>query len=638
MSAFRIVRPVPLPALCSWILLVVILGVAGLVNPAQARRGPTVDMQGYRQMFYAGGQPAGRAVAAPEFVTWSQQVILDDDEEIQRHIRFSLEAAPGQALPSEVPVAVIDAAQGDICEPGGAEESSLGVRVEPMQHGFNHLGRPALCIAVAANAGAGAKLLEGHVVVRRPRVARMEDRFVLWLPVQPLFARARELHFEAVLSLSAPIDLATSRWSVDLARKPLPDNRVRLSFDLERVTPLPVGEGVEGIAGRVPAVLVSPRASWDDIALEHRGWWDATARLEGPVIPLAARVLSQPDAVASVREAASIVLEEIRLDVTGGRGGSWQLPRRAVRTVEAGEGTAASRAALLVALLRASDIRANVVLLSRSGQRVSPTGPVVFLNQVLVLVQGVSLRGDGQPLFIDTSRGLAWLGALDESLLGRDAFMLSSEGARWLRISGDPPRRHWTLNVRENPDARFEVNVEALLEGAPAARIRQWQSDGGDESLLPAGDLAWLGGAWRGLLALETADVAGGRLEVKAWGTLDREHALSGHYLAPPQLPQVAAPSIFRSTWPYSRDANLFDISLLESWTFASRRSGGAMPEGTRVTPFWEVDALGRWSGPLFKRRSRIRFTGRVLARDAAVEVERFEDFTSAALGGVRAP
>jgi hypothetical protein len=598
-----------------------------------------VDSQGYRHLFYSGARAPGRDAAEPEFRSWSEELILDDDEEIQRHIRFVLEPAPGASLPGEVPVAVIDAAQGDICEPGDGEQPGVGVRVRPMPQGFNHLGRPALCFAVRdVPAGAAAAVFEGYVVVRRPRVARMEDRFVLWLPVQPLFARARKLHFEATLSLADPIELATSRWSVDLARKALPDNRVRLSFDLERVAALPIGDGVLGIAERVPAVVVRPSVTWDDIALEHRAWWDATARLEGPVIPLAARVLLQADTAASVREAAKIALAEIALDETGGRGGTWLLPQRAFQTVEAGEGTASSRAALLVALLRAANIRASVVFVSASGQRVSPMGAVVFLNQVLVLVQGSSLRGDGQPLFIDPSRGLAWLGAIDESLLGRDAFMLSSEGARWLRLPGDPPRRHWTLNVREQPEGTLEVAVEALLEGSAAARVRQWHAEGGGDAGLPERDLAWLGGAWRGLLPIEVADVAGGRLELRASGVLARQQVLPGGFLAAPTLPQVAAPSPFQGSWPYSRDAGLFDISLLESWTFASRRSGGAMPEGTRVTPFWEVDAFGRWSGPLFKRRSRIRFVGRVLARDATVEVERFEAFTASVLAGVRAP
>ncbi len=619
-------------------LLLAALCVSAWSPPAQARRAASVATQGYRQLFYAPGPARARRSLEPKFRSWKERLVLDDEEEIQRYIRFVLEPGKGGELPAEIPVTVMDAAQGDVCEVAEGDNPAIGVRVEPMAVGFNHLSRPVLCIAVPVAGKWASEVVEGHVLVSRPRVVRMEDRFALWLPVQPLFARAQKLEFEAELSLAEPIELRTSRWQVDLARKTLPDNRMRLSFSLERVAALPMGEGVEGIAGRVPAIEVGPRVSWDDIALEHRSWWAATARLQGSVVPLAARVLAQPDLLASVREAAAIALDETALDDSGGRGGTWLLPERATTTADAGSGTAASRAALLLALLRAADIRASPIFVSRSGRRVSPSGKVLFLNQVLVLVQDLSLRGDGQPLFIDPSRGSSWLGALDESLLGRDAFLLSSEGARWLRLPEEPPRRHWTLNVRETPEGVFEVSVEALLEGAPAARVRQWWVGGHLDAQLPVRDLAWLGGAWRGLLELDAVEAAGGRIELRAAGSLGRDQVLERGSLVAPLLPEVAAPGPFRATWPYSRDARPFDISLLESWTFASRRSGGAMPDGDRVTPFWEVEALGRWSGPLFKRRSRIRFVGRSLARDAAVEVERFQAFTGALLGGVSAP
>jgi len=584
-------------------------------------------------MFYGARGPKN---AAAVFARFDQEFLLDEDEEVQRHIHFELEALDGGLAPTEVAVAVLDAAQGDICEAGvGAE---IGVVVRPMASGFDHLGTPAVCLAMALPGASPAATFAGHVVVSRPRVPRMEDRFALWIPIQPLAAPARAMSFSIRRSLADPIEVETSRWSIEFARKPLPENKLKISFALEKVTALPLEEGVLGISDRVPALVIRPRARWDDIALEHRAWWNAAARLEANVIPLAARVLAQDDAAASVREAVKIALSEIRLDETGASGGTWLLPERARVTAERGVGTAASRGALLVALLRAANIRADAVLVSRSARRVAPEGDVGFLNQVLVLIQGASPLSDSKPLFVDPARGPEWMGALDESLLGRDAFLLSGEGARWLRLPGDAPRRHWTLNVRETPDGQFEVALEALLEGAPAARVRRWQAQGAHDSELPAQDLAWLGGAWKGLLKISTADVAGGRIEVKASGLLARDDALSGDFLAAPLLPEASAPSSFPGAWPYARDARPFDLSLLESWTFASRRSGGTMPEGTRVTPFWEVDSFGRWSGPLFKRRSRIRFMGRVLARDATIELERFRDFTEAALGGVRAP
>ncbi len=603
------------------------------VSPAWASRAVSIDTGGYRGMFYGVRGPKNTEAI---FARFDQELILDDDEEVQRHIHFEIESLDGGLAPTEVAVAVIDAAQGDICEAGvGAE---IGVVVRPMALGFDHLGTPALCLAMALPGASPTATFAGHVVVSRPRVPRMEDRFALWIPIQPLAAPARKMSFSIRRSLADPIEIETSRWSIEFARKPLPENKLRISFALEQVTALPLEEGVVGIVGRVPALVIRPRARWDDIALEHRAWWNAAARLEADVIPLAARVLAQDDVAASVREAVQIALSEIRLDETGGSGGTWLLPERARVTAERGAGTAASRGALLVALLRAANIRADALLVSRSARRVAPEGNVGFLNQVLVLIQGASPHSDSKPLFVDPARGPAWMGALDESLLGRDAFLLSGEGARWLRLPGDAPRRHWTLNVRENPDGQFEVALEALLEGAPAARVRRWQAHGASDSDLPAHDLAWLGGAWKGLLEVSTADVAGGRIEVRASGLLTRDEVLSGDFLAAPLLPEAASPSPFSGAWPYSRDARPFDVSLLESWTFASRRPGGAMPEGTRVTPFWEVDSFGRWSGPLFKRRSRIRFMGRVLARDATIELERFRDFTKAALGGVRAP
>ncbi len=614
-------------------LVVVATGLTVLPSPGQAARKGEVDTKGYRGMFYAARSPLGAQVVFSHF---DQEFVLDDEEELRRHVRFELMPVDGGVLPDEIPVAVIDAAQGDLCEAG--EGTDIGVIVRPMTAGFNHLGRPALCLAVALPSETPRASVSGHVVLVRPRVPRMEDRFSFWLPIQPLAAPARTMSFQIRHSLADPIEVVTSRWSIDFARKPLPENKIRLSFALERVTALPLPEGVLGIADRVPALVVRPQASWDEIALEHRAWWNATARLESEVIPLAARVLAQEDAPASIREAVKIALGEIRLDENGGAGGTWLLPERARVTVHAGVGTAASRGALLLALLRAADIRASAVLVSRSGRRVAPSDGVSFLNQVLILVQGASPLGGDGPLFIDPSKGVEWLGAVDESLLGRDAFILSGEGARWLRLSSEPPRRHWTLNVRESPEGPFEVQVEALLEGAPAARVRSWQAQGALDAALPAQDLAWLGGAWRGLLEIRTADVAGNRLEVQAAGTLERAQVLSAGFLAAPLLPEASPRSPFKNAWPYARDARPFDLSILESWTFASRLPGGAMPEGGRVTPFWEVDLLGRWSGPLFKRRSRVRFLGRVLARDATIEVERFQELTKATLGGVRAP
>jgi len=625
------------------VVAAVLLAPLGIGADAHAARSTSYDTQGYKHLFYPKDRPGvlRRGESELTLESWSETVHLDDDEEIVRELRFSLRPSQSAEPVEGIPVAVIDGARGDRCELEGERADGPPPRllVEPFERGFDHLGLPQLCTFILPeDLRTTAGLVEGRLVVRRPRVPRMEERLALYLPVQPVAGSTRRLDFVVVGPGDGSVTVEGHRWRVDLARKVLSDDRVRWSFQLENVRGLSLAPGVLGIAGRVPAMLVRSAASWDDIAAEHRAWYRASARLSGAVIPLAGRVLGQANASASVREAARLALDEIRLLPEGARGGTWLLPERAVTVVEKGQGTAASRAALLIALLQAAEIRADVVLVSRSAQRVSPTGPVLFLNQALVLVPGQALNGSGGPLFIDPSRDSGWLGALDEPLLGRDAVLLGPEGARWLQLPSAPPRQHWTLNVRENEEGRFAVTVEGLLSGAPAARVRSWARAGQLQGMLPHSDLAWLGGPFLGQLAIEVTEAGGAHLQVRATGSVERAEALPDGYLAAPSLPRVAAPNPYKRTWPYARDAIRFDIDLLESWTFRGRLPGDAMPEGRRVTAFWDVEVFGSWSGPQFNRRARIRFLKSSLHPDAAFEVERFGSFVHGVLAGVRSP
>ena len=62
------------------------------------------------------------------------------------------------------------------------------------------------------------------------------------------------------------------------------------------------------------------------------------------------------------------------------------------------------------------------------------------------------------------------------------------------------------------------------------------------------------------------------------------------------------------------------------------------MSDGARTTPFWSVDCLASWSGPVFNRRTRLRFSRGRLASSAAVEVERFVAYLERSLEAVPAP
>jgi hypothetical protein len=302
-----------------------------------------------------------------------------------------------------------------------------------------------------------------------------------------------------------------------------------------------------------------------------------------------------------------------------------------------GVGTTADRAALLIALLRINEIRAEVVLASRSHHKVAPGEPLALLNQTLVLLPDDGLGAGGGPMFIDPSRPSTWMGALDEPLIGRDAVMLGPRGARWLRLPGDPPLRSWTLNATET-DEGFTVQVVGTLGGAPAARVRDWDLAGRPLKAVPTTDLAWFG-LWADRLVPVFEELAGGRLQVMAEGVLSRDVALPGGLLPVPSLPRPAPERTDGGTdWYYARDALRSSVDLLESWTFLQRPTSSSAPSTRLVTPFWAIDSFASWSGPLFSRRSKLTFTGDILAPAAALEVDRFVKVVAETLGGVAAP
>ena len=626
-----------------WLLsLCPLLAAALLLLPAVASAGAKSSRQSsraFRQLTY---EVTSKTRREPRFERWSVTVHLDAEEGIERRIDFRfLVGADASSIPSDLPLAVVDAARGDLCEevevgPEGVPGLLPGVLTQrPFDgQGFDHLGRPELCV-VALSGKAG--VWEGVLVINRPPVSRLDHRFAMLLAVQPLAAPAELLSFQIEHGPLQDPRILPVGWDVAIRRKAIEHRRIRAFFEIERVRPLPLMP-VVSISGRVPALAVTSGEDWATLANEHRAFFEAASRAKGPVIPLAGRVLGQATPLESVREAVRLALDDVALDPAGGRGGGWQLPRRASETAEIKEGTAAARAALLLALLRTAEIRAEVVLVNRSAHRVSPTEPLALLNQTLVVLPDVAIEPGGGPLFLDPSRGSAWLGALDDALLGRAGLLLSPSGARWLSLPSEPPRQQWTLNVAESPGGLLNWTLEGLLDGASAARVREWDNAGRPDGGAPASDLSWLrlDGWDQGELVVTEA--AGGRLAVAASGQGLRSVLLTDGNLPVPVLPSPAPATPQDTAWPYSRDATTFRVDLLESWVFDGTVSGGTVQDGKRTTPFWQADFLASWSGPVFNRRTQLRFTKNLLAPSAAIEVERYHHLVGNSLGGVAAP
>lgn len=612
-------------------LLVLLLGLL-IASPAAAE----ISARSAALHYEAPRARPGQNGAAPfEHRLYEVAVQLDGDEGLQITHRLDLWAAPRNALPAWVPVAVLDRAAGDRCEVTlRGDEDGLEVRTRPAPAGFDHLGAPEIC--ELGPVPPRSNHLSAEVLVLRPSQPLFGDATTWLHPVQPLFGGARSYRFVVEGPSEGAAAVLPLGWAVEVASEEIGRHRWRWSVELEAVRPLRQQPGQLSIAGRAPHWSVSTARGWNGAARLHRRAFDAAAEAHGPVLPLAGRVLGIRDPVNAVREAVRIALGTIELQPEGGRGSLFQLPRPAEETVEDGAGRAIDRAALLIALLRTAELRAEIVFASPTTMDVGPGAPVVPLSRALVLVPGLSLEPSGGPLYIDPSRGPSWLGAVDEALLGVNALLIGESAARWLRLSRTPPLRRWAWSAAESKDASFQVQVTGLLEGAPAARVRDWVASGRPEGARPAA-LAFLrdlGDAAQ----IEVEETSGGRLQVLYTGTLARAAVLARDgTIRVPALPEAAlGPAGKRFTQP--RDSLPFDLEATESWTFRGLRSGSAPRTDEKTTPFWQVDAAASWSGPVFSRRYRLRFTARELAALAASNLESFDAQIAATLGGIKAP
>jgi len=578
-----------------------------------------LDTRGYDSLFVEGGSPG--------LLRWEVTVVLDDEDDWL--VRTEFETSEGPALPERIPLAVVDAALGDQCELLGESAGVEGATVvqDARYPAAGHLGDPRLCELLLSAPQRSAGQVAGTLEVRRPRRTPMDHRFATWIPVQPLAWSAESVRVGAEFAQGETPRVLPVGWGVDLLRRDLDGDRRWVGVELSDVAALPPPTGVYTLVGRAPGLAVTTGASWDAIATEHRDAFESAAG-GGGIGRLAGRVVAQPNVDAAVREAVRLAMDEITLD---GGGGTFHVPRSAAETMEVGSGTAADRAALLVALLRAADLRAEVVLASDTPLPIHPDHAVPLLNRTLVLLPKVAIGGAG-PTYVDAARGSAWLGVLDESLLGRDALLLGPRGARWLRLPDTPPTRAWNLNASELKDGRIQVGITGSLSGAAAARVREWDATGRTGV---TDELSWAG-PWLTALTVELTD-DGATLAVDARGELDRDVALpNGQIPAMPRpSPAVGVPG---AATAWASDARPLTLSARESWTFRGIDPGAKAPGGESTTPFWTADVVASWAGPVFQRKADLAFVGRVVPTGASAEVDRWDEYLSRLLGPLRAP
>jgi hypothetical protein len=614
--------------------ILVLLLAAGAANAAKPSA-PVVDDGGWKYFLHSRARPA----SGVQFARIETTLSLTEPDAFELRTRATVDGPRSSEM--AVVVAEFDPTLGESCvlvgdgtdrvpsdDPEGDESSAAPVFGEPDEQGM---------IPCSVVLPAGTDPVTVEVLVRRPRVGGLEDRFGFRLPVQPIGRSARTLVFSVESFVESEPTIQLLRWSTPLRKQVLEGGRLRVFYEIEGVQPRARRKGIRSLAGRVPEVVVTSGDLWDDVALDHRLQYLAAARATGPVIGMAGRVLGRGGGLASVREAARIALDEVALDPNGGRGGTWRLPQSAQYTLEEKVGTAADRAALLVSLLRTADVGAEIVLLSTDGDEPHPDRVVPSLDRTLVYVPNVK-SADGRPLFIDPSRSSAWLGELDELLLGRSALLLAPEGVRWLRLPSELRVSSWSLRATEGEDGRFSVSVQGRLQGAAAARVREWERAGRPQDRLPLRDLVWAG-AWASALEVAVSEGPAATILVKATGVLDPTAVVGGGTLAVPPLPTVIHGRPTGETLEIlGADTEPFALELRESWRFRGRRSGRGSPSLKRTTPFWDVRSFASWTGPLFSRETTVRWTGRHLGPHAVGEDERFAARMAELFGTVERP
>jgi hypothetical protein len=571
-----------------------------------------------------GGLPA-------EFTRWDQRVVSDGEDGAQESVTFELVAESTTRLPERIATFVLDLSRDDRCEGYvqiGRSTEDLEVEIGSPPPGFAHLGRPALCSLIVPDAlrTPGGRLVGGARVLH----GAMEpwgDRRLLYVPLLPLAAPARQATLVAEWSAADGVSGLLIGAGVDARPGVLPRDRRRLLLRAERLAVPPTDSGTRTLVGRAPGVLLRSAESWNELALLHRESWERALHLPSALLPLAARVLAQPSVDGAVREAGHLALDTVALEPGGGAGGLFRLPAPLDEAVSSGRADAATRAALLTALLRAADLRAEIVLASTIERPSADDVLWAFLDRVLVALP--DLRDSrGEPLFIDPTGGAAEIGSLPPGFVG-DGLSWGPHGARFVPLPSSVPSADWSLEAVEGPERSVRVHVVGRLHGAGAGALLRWDGAGQPPGARPDSWLAWLGHpAWAGQrLRVQPSGFGGAVVEADA--VLDRGALVKDGRTPLPGLHWPNDGTDETRRWPLDLDP--VAMSLDETWTFLTLTGSGAESPAPVESHVGSLRLAWSWQGAVLRRRAELRREGGTVSAAAIPQLralrEAFQTF-----------
>lgn len=558
----------------------------------------------------------GEAHGLPrEFATWTETIEIDSGVPA-RSIEADLLWARAADAPQAVAVAVIDAAEGDACElralHGVPEDDWPTLLERPIARGYGHLLQPVLCLLPVPNPAAGR--LKFQVDVQRSAPTAIEGTHSSYWPAAPLQQPAR------AYALILRVD-ATLQGRFTGVRRPkvrsLPSDRREWRIDLENVEGLPLDAPLDTVVGVVAGLSLHSPASPRDLGRTLHEVWSQRTQARGPAMALAAQVLVQPDAKTAVRKALDLSFAAVALE---GRGSILQNPALPEESLERGSGSAVDRAALIVALLRAADLRASVIFAeedSRADVLRHPFGPSWRPFVAVADLPGIG----GGPLLLDPSTPHPALALVAPARPERKWRALSwgPYGTRSIALPSIAPRRTWTLSVHERMDGLFDV----VIDGEWAGGVETF-GDAPDSALATAalGPL----GPWLSTLRLQpTLESSGPHVvHFHAVAMADRATVLPGEALPAPAVPLPPLPTVLAPGFP--ADTRAEDLRWTEEWTFRGAPPTKVTGQGEVLLPGLEATLSTHVAGAVIRRSGTVRIEGGLLAapvRERAEDVVR---------------
>ncbi len=220
-----------------------------------------------------------------------------------------------------------------------------------------------------------------------------------------------------------------------------------------------------------PTVTLSSLGTWDEFNALYLAEYETRAVADAAI---RARVAELTEGLATEGERAEAiyryVTEELHyLGIFLGESGI--LPHPAAEVFERGFGDCKDHSVLLLTMLREAGITTSPVAI-HAGQMgfVDPEFPTWVANHAIV--QAVV---DGQAIFLDGTSSPYLFAAPSPWIRHRDAMVFTDDGLELVETPpGDPAMRSTTetIRLRVAPDGGLVADVELVLEGSPAAALR----------------------------------------------------------------------------------------------------------------------------------------------------------------------